>query len=83
MKLPNATELETYAYQAWEQEILEAVMKAVNNLQTSTRLYNSPVWERSSMKAERIWNDLKSSLNSRGYTVTFDPKSSSTIISWA
>lgn len=82
MELPNAAELETYAYKAKEQEIVEAVMKAVNNLQTSIRLFNSPVWERSSMKAERIWNDLKSSLNSRGYTVTFDPKSSSTIISW-
>lgn len=83
MKLPNAAELGYYAYQAKEQEIAEAVLKAVNNLQTSTRLFNSPVWERSNTKAQRMWDNLKVSLNSRGYTVIFDPKSSSTIISWS
>ena len=82
MDLLNVTDLPNYVYSVHKQQVVESILNAATNLQTSTRMYNSPVWEQSSARAKRIWDLLHDELAIKGYTVTFDPKSSSTVISW-
>ncbi len=82
MKLPNSNELLNCVYEECERQATDSIIRAAHNLQYSVRLHNSPVWELSCEQAKQIWNDIKVSLNSKGYKVTFDSRSSSTVISW-
>ena len=83
MELPNVNDIHNYVYSVHKQHAVECILNAATNLQTSARMYNSPVWEQSSARAKRIWDLLHDELVIKGYTVTFDPKSSSTVISWS
>lgn len=82
MDLLSVTDLTNYVYSVHKQQVVESILGAATNLQTSTRMYNSPVWEQSSTRAKRIWELLHDELAIKGYTVTFEPKSSCTVISW-
>ena len=82
MDLLNVTDLPNYEYAVHKQQAVKSILNTAANLQTFTRMCNSPVWEQSSARAKRIWDLLHDELAIKGYTVTFDPKSSTTVISW-